>query len=303
MSQENKLHYSVMLEETINSLDIKPNGTYVDLTVGMGGHSSAILAKIPQGKLIAFDKDAYALEQSKKRLQAIGNNFTLVKSDFKDIKNKLHELGIYKVDGIIADLGISSPQIDQAERGFSYNKDAKLDMRMNQEQELTAYDVVNSYSEENLANILWKYADVKLNKKVAKAIVNARPISTTLQLVDVVKSAYPAALLRQKNPAKAIFQAIRIEVNNELDSLKQLLLDATELLNKDGTLSIITFHSLEDKMVKDFIKDITKSDLPSKMPVMEEKKFLVKQVKPSNKEIEENNRSRSAKLRVIKKLV
>ncbi|MHA0272717.1 16S rRNA (cytosine(1402)-N(4))-methyltransferase RsmH [Mycoplasma sp. 48589B] len=303
MSQENKLHYSVMLEETINSLDIKPNGTYVDLTVGMGGHSSAILAKIPQGKLIAFDKDTYALEQSKKRLQAIGNNFTLVKSDFKDIKNKLHELGIYKVDGIIADLGISSPQIDQAERGFSYNKDAKLDMRMNQEQELTAYDVVNSYSEENLANILWKYADVKLNKKVAKAIVNARPISTTLQLVDVVKSAYPAALLRQKNPAKAIFQAIRIEVNNELDSLKQLLLDATELLNKDGTLSIITFHSLEDKMVKDFIKDITKSDLPSKMPVMEEKKFLVKQVKPSNKEIEENNRSRSAKLRVIKKLV
>ncbi|MHA3796165.1 16S rRNA (cytosine(1402)-N(4))-methyltransferase RsmH [Mycoplasma sp. VS31B] len=303
MSQENKLHYSVMLEETINSLDIKQNGTYVDLTVGMGGHSSAILAKIPQGKLIAFDKDTYALEQSKKRLQAIGNNFTLVKSDFKDIKNKLHELGIYKVDGIIADLGISSPQIDQAERGFSYNKDAKLDMRMNQEQELTAYDVVNSYSEENLANILWKYADVKLNKKVAKAIVNARPISTTLQLVDVVKSAYPAALLRQKNPAKAIFQAIRIEVNNELDSLKQLLLDATELLNKDGTLSIITFHSLEDKMVKDFIKDITKSDLPSKMPVMEEKKFLVKQVKPSNKEIEENNRSRSAKLRVIKKLV
>ncbi|MHA3801996.1 16S rRNA (cytosine(1402)-N(4))-methyltransferase RsmH [Mycoplasma sp. Z463D] len=303
MSQENKLHYSVMLEETINSLDINPNGTYVDLTVGMGGHSSAILAKIPQGKLIAFDKDTYALEQSKKRLQAIGNNFTLVKSDFKDIKNKLHELGIYKVDGIIADLGISSPQIDQAERGFSYNKDAKLDMRMNQEQELTAYDVVNSYSEENLANILWKYADVKLNKKVAKAIVNARPISTTLQLVDVVKSAYPAALLRQKNPAKAIFQAIRIEVNNELDSLKQLLLDATELLNKDGTLSIITFHSLEDKMVKDFIKDITKSDLPSKMPVMEEKKFLVKQVKPSNKEIEENNRSRSAKLRVIKKLV
>ncbi|MHA3838629.1 16S rRNA (cytosine(1402)-N(4))-methyltransferase RsmH [Mycoplasma sp. VS1572C] len=303
MSQENKLHYSVMLEETINSLDINPNGTYVDLTVGMGGHSSAILAKIPQGKIIAFDKDTYALEQSKKRLQAIGNNFTLVKSDFKDIKNKLHELGIYKVDGIIADLGISSPQIDQAERGFSYNKDAKLDMRMNQEQELTAYDVVNSYSEENLANILWKYADVKLNKKVAKAIVNARPISTTLQLVDVVKSAYPAALLRQKNPAKAIFQAIRIEVNNELDSLKQLLLDATELLNKDGTLSIITFHSLEDKMVKDFIKDITKSDLPSKMPVMEEKKFLVKQVKPSNKEIEENNRSRSAKLRVIKKLV
>ncbi|MFV8499777.1 16S rRNA (cytosine(1402)-N(4))-methyltransferase RsmH [Mycoplasma sp. VS424B] len=302
MSQ-NKLHYSVMLDETIESLNIKPDGIYVDLTVGMGGHSSAILAKIPNGRLIAFDKDDYALAQSQIRLSAIASNFILVKSDFKDIKAKLYQLGIYKVDGIIADLGISSPQIDQAERGFSYNKDAKLDMRMNQQQELSAYDVVNSYSEEKLADILWKYADVKLNKKVAKAIVNARPISTTMQLVDVVKSAYPAALLRQKNPAKAIFQAIRIEVNNELDSLKQLLLDATELLNKDGTLSIITFHSLEDKMVKDFIKDLTKSDLPSKMPVMEEKKFLVKQVKPSKQEIEENNRSRSAKLRVIKKLI
>ncbi|MFV8413881.1 16S rRNA (cytosine(1402)-N(4))-methyltransferase RsmH [Mycoplasma sp. Z707] len=302
MSQ-NKLHYSVMLDETIESLNIKPDGIYVDLTVGMGGHSSAILDKIPNGGLIAFDKDDYALAQSQIRLSAIASNFTLVKSDFKDVKTKLYQLGIYKVDGIIADLGISSPQIDQAERGFSYNKDAKLDMRMNQQQELSAYDVVNSYSEEKLADILWKYADVKLNKKVAKAIVNARPISTTMQLVDVVKSAYPAALLRQKNPAKAIFQAIRIEVNNELDSLKQLLLDATELLNKDGTLSIITFHSLEDKMVKDFIKDLTKSDLPSKMPVMEEKKFSVKQVKPSKQEIEENNRSRSAKLRVIKKLI
>ncbi|SJZ64798.1 16S rRNA (cytosine(1402)-N(4))-methyltransferase RsmH [Mycoplasmopsis verecunda] len=300
---ENKLHYSVMLSETIDSLNIKPNGIYVDLTVGMGGHSSAILKQIPEGLLIAFDKDDYALEQSKKRLSAIGNNFKLIKSDFKDIKAKLLELGIEKVDGIIADLGISSPQIDNAERGFSYNKEAKLDMRMNQQQQLTAYDVVNSYSEEKLADILWNYADVKLNKKVAKAILNARPISTTLELVDVVKSAYPAALLRQKNPAKAIFQAIRIEVNNELESLEQLLHDAIDLLKINGTLSIITFHSLEDKMVKNFIKELTKSDLPSRMPVMEEKKFAIKQIKPSKQEIEENNRSRSAKLRVIKKLI
>lgn len=292
-----------MLSETIDSLNIKPNGIYVDLTVGMGGHSSAILKQIPEGLLIAFDKDDYALEQSKKRLSAIGNNFKLIKSDFKDIKAKLLELGIEKVDGIIADLGISSPQIDNAERGFSYNKEAKLDMRMNQQQQLTAYDVVNSYSEEKLADILWNYADVKLNKKVAKAILNARPISTTLELVDVVKSAYPAALLRQKNPAKAIFQAIRIEVNNELESLEQLLHDAIDLLKINGTLSIITFHSLEDKMVKNFIKELTKSDLPSRMPVMEEKKFAIKQIKPSKQEIEENNRSRSAKLRVIKKLI
>ncbi|WLP85171.1 16S rRNA (cytosine(1402)-N(4))-methyltransferase RsmH [Mycoplasma seminis] len=302
MSQS-KLHYSVMLEETVNSLNIKPNGTYIDLTVGMGGHSAKILSLIPNGLLIAFDKDDYALEQSNNRLSAIRDNFKLVKSDFKDIKSKLSELGIYKVDGIIADLGISSPQIDQAERGFSYNKDAKLDMRMNQEQQLSAYDVVNSYPEEKLAKLLWDYADVKLNKKVAKAICNARPISTTLQLVDVIKSAYPAALLRQKNPAKAVFQAIRIEVNNELESLKQLLDDALDLLKPNGTLSIITFHSLEDKMVKDFVKNLTKSSIPSKMPVMEEKKYLVKQVKPSQQEIEENNRSRSAKLRVIKKLV
>ncbi|MEA4134270.1 16S rRNA (cytosine(1402)-N(4))-methyltransferase RsmH [Mycoplasma sp. 2704] len=300
--EQSKLHYSVLLNETVDSLDIKPDGIYVDLTVGMGGHSSEILKKLTTGHLYAFDKDDYALEQSKVRLEKISNNFTLIKSDFKDFVSKLHEQNVFKVNGIIADLGISSPQIDQAERGFSYNKDAKLDMRMNQAQELDAYYVVNYYDEDKLAEILWKYADVKLNKKVAKAICNNRPINTTLELVNVIKSAYPAALLREKNPAKAIFQAIRIEVNNELDSLKQLLENALGMLDTNGTLSIITFHSIEDKMVKNAFAEVTKSKIPSKMPIQEQKEFITKSIKASRQEIEENNRSRSAKLRIIKKL-
>ncbi|MFV9451741.1 16S rRNA (cytosine(1402)-N(4))-methyltransferase RsmH [Mycoplasma sp. 4463] len=300
--EQSKLHYSVLLNETVDSLDIKPDGIYVDLTVGMGGHSSEILKKLTTGHLYAFDKDYYALEQSKARLEKISNNFTLIKSDFKDFVSKLQEQNVFKVNGIIADLGISSPQIDQAERGFSYNKDAKLDMRMNQAQELDAYYVVNYYDEDKLADILWKYADVKLNKKVAKAICNNRPINTTLELVNVIKSAYPAALLREKNPAKAIFQAIRIEVNNELDSLKQLLENALGMLDSNGTLSIITFHSIEDKMVKNAFAEVTKSKIPSKMPIQEQKEFITKSIKASKQEIEENNRSRSAKLRIIKKL-
>ncbi|QGZ97563.1 16S rRNA (cytosine(1402)-N(4))-methyltransferase RsmH [Mycoplasma sp. NEAQ87857] len=300
--EQSRLHYSVMLKETIDVLKIKPDGIYVDLTLGMGGHSAAILKHLTTGKLIAFDKDDFAIATANERLKAISPNFQLIKSDFSDIKSRLNELGIYQVDGMIADLGISSPQIDQAERGFSYNKDAKLDMRMDTKQDLSAYEVVNTYDEDKLAQLLWNYADVKLNKKVSKAIVANRPIYSTLQLVEVIKSAYPAALLRAKNPAKAVFQAIRIEVNNELDSLKIMLNDALSLLKEQASLAIITFHSIEDKIVKDFCKNITKSDLPIKMPVQEVKKFSLKQIKPSKNEILENNRSRTAKLRVITKL-
>lgn len=298
----NKLHYSVLLNESIDSLNIRPDGIYVDLTLGMGGHSSKILEKLTTGHLYAFDKDDYALEIADQRLSKISTNYTLIKSDFKDIKSKLIELGVQKVDGIIADLGISSPQIDQAERGFSYNKDAELDMRMNQKQDLSAKDVVNNYNEKQLADILWNYADVKLSRKVAKAIVENRPINRTLELVEIIKSAYPAALLRQKNPAKAVFQAIRIEVNNELSSLKQMLDDALELLNNQGVLSIITFHSIEDKIVKNFFRNVTKSDLPFKMPIQEEKKYIVKQNLASDVEIAENRRSKSAKLRTLIKI-
>ncbi|MCU4706463.1 16S rRNA (cytosine(1402)-N(4))-methyltransferase RsmH [Mycoplasma sp. CSL7503-lung] len=299
---DSKEHYPVLLKETISSLNIKPDGIYVDLTLGMGGHSSEILKHLTTGHLYSFDKDSFAIEKSYERLSKISNNFTLIKSDFKDIKSKLEELNIYKVDGIIADLGISSPQIDNKERGFSYNKDAQLDMRMDQDQELDAKYIVNQYSQSDLENILWKYADVKLSKRVAKAIVDNRPISGTLELVEVIKSAYPAALLRQKNPAKAVFQAIRIEVNNELSSLETMLSDAIKLLKPNSTLSIITFHSIEDRIVKNFFKSLTISKIPSKLPIMEVKEYQTKQISPSKSEIEENRRSKSAKLRIITKI-
>lgn len=296
-----KLHYSVMLNETIDSLGIKPDGIYVDLTLGMGGHSAKILEKLTTGHLYSFDKDGYAIKMADQRLSKISDKYTLIKSDFQNIKSELRTLGVEKVNGIIADLGFSSPQVDQVERGFSYNKDAILDMRMDKDQEFSALDVVNTYSEQKLGQILLDYADVKLFKKVAKAIVSKRPINTTLELVDIIKSAYPAALLRAKNPAKAVFQAIRIEVNNEIDSLKTMLNDSIKLLNKDGVISIITFHSIEDRIVKNFFKKLTVSNIPDKMPIQVEKEYQIKQILPSDDEIKENKRSKSAKLRIIKK--
>ncbi|TNK93296.1 16S rRNA (cytosine(1402)-N(4))-methyltransferase, partial [Mycoplasmopsis pullorum] len=204
--------------------------------------------------------------------------------------------------GIIADLGVSSPQLDISERGFSYNKDARLDMRMNQDQEIDAYYIVNNYDEVALTQILIKHADVKLAKQVAKAIIKSRPITTTLELVDVIKSAYPAAILRQKNPAKAVFQAIRIEVNDEFNAIHTMLNDSLDLLKPNGHLAIITFHSLEDKIVKNFFGNLIKDKLPSKMPVNEIKNYNARQIKPSQAELLENKRSRSAKLRVLTKI-
>ncbi|UUM20124.1 MULTISPECIES: 16S rRNA (cytosine(1402)-N(4))-methyltransferase RsmH [unclassified Mycoplasma] len=297
----NKLHYSVLLNETISQLKIKPNGIYVDLTLGMGGHSEAILKKLSNGKLYCFDKDDFALKYAKNRLSQAGSNFELIKSDFQNIKSQLAQRGIAAVDGIIADLGISSPQVDNSERGFSYNKNAKLDMRMDTSQALSAWNVVNQYSEQQLAQILWDYADVKLSKRVAKAIVENRPIETTLELVDVIKQAYPAKLIREKNPSKAIFQAIRIEVNNELESLKQMLIDAIDLLKHDSVLAIITFHSIEDKIVKNFFKNLIQDKTPAKLPIIIQKDYIAKQIYPSNEEIQQNKRSRSAKLRVLYK--
>ncbi|WP_322935651.1 16S rRNA (cytosine(1402)-N(4))-methyltransferase RsmH [Mycoplasmopsis felis] len=298
----NGLHYSVMLNETIDSLNIKEDGIYVDLTLGMGGHSEQILKRLKTGHLYAFDKDDFALNYSKNRLSKISNNFTLIKSDFRYFKEKLNNLNVLKVDGIIADLGVSSPQLDTPERGFSYNKDSVLDMRMDQTQQLTAYDIVNNYSVEKLVNIFKMHADVKLPKLVAKAIVLNRPINTTLELVDIIKNTYPSAILRQKHPAKTIFQAIRIEVNDELNSLKEMLDNALSLLNKNGTLSIITFHSIEDRIVSRYLKEISKSDIPSKMPIQDNKIFLTKKIPPSDFEVSQNRRSKSAKLRILKKL-
>lgn len=297
-----ELHYSVLLNETIQNLKVKPNGTYVDLTVGMGGHSSKILENLTTGLLVGFDKDEFAIKTSKKRLSQINDRFILIKSDFSNLKDQLSKINIQKVDGIIADLGVSSPQVDDYSRGFSYNKDARLDMRMDRSQTLDAHFVVNNYNVEKLEEIFIKYADVKLAKQVAKVIIKNRPITSTLELVDIIKQAYPAALLRAKNPAKAVFQAIRIEVNLEFDSLRKMLEEALTCLNAEASICIITFHSLEDKIVKNFFGSLIKSKIPAKMPIIEKKQYTAKQIRPSKLELNENKRSRSAKLRILTKL-
>lgn len=296
------MHIPVMLEEVIKSLEIKSDGIYVDLTLGRAGHSEAILKSIPNGKLIGFDKDIIAIEESHSRLIKINNNFKLIHSDFKNIKNELIKLGIEKVDGIIADLGVSSPQIDDASRGFSYSKNGFLDMRMNQSQSLKAWDIVNKWSFEQLVDIFKNNADVKLPNRIANAIIENRPIDTTNQLCDVIKLSLPAKIVRAKNPAKTVFQAIRIAVNNELDSIEHALTDAMFFLKKGSVLSIITFHSIEDRIVKNFFKKLIKSNIDPKLPIQEIKHYEAKTIKPSEIEIKNNSRSRSAKLRILKKI-
>ena len=295
-------HISVMLQQSIDGLSVKPGGTYVDLTLGRGGHSSEILRRLDNGMLLAFDKDKTAIKQSADRLSQISDNFKLIHSDYKNIKSELEKLGITSVDGIVADLGVSSPQLDETQRGFSYSRDARLDMRMNQEQGMDAYEVVNTYSEESLVNIFWNFADVKLPRRVAKGIVSNRPIETTLELVDVIRASLPAAVVRKKNPAKAVFQAIRIAVNEELESLEKMLEEAVTLLSVGGSLAVITFHSIEDRIVKRFFGKYIQ-DNTGKLPIMIDKKWKVKTSKPSKDEIEQNRRSRSAKLRVLTKLM
>ncbi|BAW18583.1 16S rRNA (cytosine(1402)-N(4))-methyltransferase [Mycoplasmopsis bovigenitalium] len=296
-------HYSVLLEETIDSLQVKPDGIYVDLTLGMGGHSAAILEKLTTGKLISFDKDDFAIEKSRERLSKINANFILVKSDFKYITEELNKLGIKSVDGIIADLGISSPQIDNAERGFSYNKDAYLDMRMDQNQSLDAHYIINNYDVASIEQILINNAEVKLARQVANAIVKSRPIDTTLQFANVIRNSLPAKIVNAKNPCKAVFQAIRIAVNNEFESLQTMLNKSLDLLKPNAKLAIISFHSIEDRIVKKFFGALIKDKMPAKMPIKEQKNFSVKVIDPSSSETELNNRSRSAKLRVLTKLI
>lgn len=296
-------HYSVLLKETIDSLQVKPDGIYVDLTLGMGGHSAAILEKLTTGKLISFDKDDFAIEKSRERLSKINTNFILVKSDFKYITEELNKHGIKSVDGIIADLGISSPQIDNAERGFSYNKDAYLDMRMDQNQSLDAHYIINNYDVASLEQILINNAEVKLAHQVANAIVKSRPIDTTLQFANVIRNSLPAKIVNAKNPCKAVFQAIRIAVNNEFESLQTMLDKSLNLLKPNAKLAIISFHSIEDRIVKKFFGALIKDKMPAKMPIKEQKNFSVKVIDPSSSEIELNNRSRSAKLRVLTKLI
>lgn len=303
------MHYSVLLNESIDGLNIKSDGVYVDCTLGYAGHSSEILKRLKNGYLYSFDQDEEAIKYSTDKLSKIGNNFKIIYSNFVNLKEKLNELGIDKVDGILFDLGFSSPQIDDESRGFSFMKDAKLDMRMDKNQKLSAYEVVNTYSESELTEIFYKYAEEKFSKSIAKNIVSSRPIESTLELVDVIKKSVPTKYALTRHPERPIFQAIRIEVNKELSVLENVLPDAISMLNTGGRISVITFHSLEDRIVKQTFKKYSEvNDLVKGLPVIpDEYKPLIslvnkKPILPSEKELAENSRSKSAKLRIIERL-
>ena len=305
-------HISVLLEESIKALNLKEDSTIVDCTLGYGGHSSYILQRIKRGALFAFDQDSEAIRHSTERLKAIGTNFTIINSNFVNLKEELAKRGVEKVDGILFDLGVSSPQLDDASRGFSYHEDARLDMRMNKDNPLSAYEVVNNYEEQDLVNIFYKYGEDKFSKNIARKIVEYRKnkkIETTLELVEIIKSAVPMKERLKKHPARQIFQAIRIEVNHELDVLEPALEQALSMLNVGGRVAVITFHSLEDRIVKNIFKEKCKIDekvkgLPN-IPneYLPDFKLVVnKAILPSEEELEKNSRSRSAKLRVIERI-
>ena len=306
------MHYSVLLEESISNLNIKEDGIYVDATLGFAGHSSEILKRIQKGYLFAFDQDIDACQTSNLKLSKVGNNFKIINDNFVNIKKRLEENNIHYVDGILYDLGVSSPQLDIASRGFSYHNEARLDMRMNQNSSLSAYEVVNNYSEKELTDIFYKYGEEKYAKKIASNIVKYREnkeIVTTLELVDIIKSSIPFKAMRESHPARKVFQAIRIEVNDELNVLKTSLEDAIKLLNINGRICVITFHSLEDRIVKEIFNKYTKVNQElNNLPFIPEeylpnyKLINTKVITPSNKELTENNRSRSAKLRVIERI-
>lgn len=305
-------HISVLLNETISSLNINENSVIVDATLGYGGHSSNILERINKGYLFAFDQDSEAIRHSTDRLNAIGTNFTIIKSNFVNMSSELKKRGVEKVDGVLFDLGVSSPQLDDAERGFSYHNDAKLDMRMDQSQKLSAYEVVNNYSKEDLVRIFYKYGEDKFSNNIAKKIVEYRetkPIESTLELVEIIKSAVPMKFRIDKHPARQIFQAIRIEVNHELDVIEPAINQALDLIKVGGRVAVITFHSLEDRIVKDVFKEKCKIDDKVKgLPNIPDEYLpdfqLVynKAIAPSDEEIETNPRARSSKLRVIERI-
>ena len=306
-------HVSVLLQECLDGLNIKPDGIYVDGTLGGAGHSSQIAKRLTTGRLIGIDRDTVALLAAGERLASYKDNVTLVHSNFCEMAQVLKDLEIPGVDGILLDLGVSSPQLDDGERGFSYMADAPLDMRMNREDPLTAHVVVNTWPQEELKRILYTYGEERYAPQIASAICRRREektIDTTLELVDVIRSAMPAAALREKqHPAKRSFQAIRIAVNDELGSVERVLRDAVDLLNPGGRLAIITFHSLEDRIVKTAMAEAAKGcTCPSHFPVCvcgkkpKVKLISRKPIVASQEELDVNPRSRSAKLRVCEKL-
>ncbi len=304
------MHESVLLKEAIENLDLKEDSIVVDCTLGYGGHSSEILKRIPKGKLYSFDQDEEAISYSTHRLGEIASNFEIISSNFVNIKEELFKRNVKKVDAILYDLGVSSPQLDQKERGFSFHQDAYLDMRMNQKASLTAHDVVNTYSVEELTRIFLEYGEEKYARSIAKKIVSERDkkeINTTLELVTLIKEAVPFKYQREKHPARKVFQAIRIEVNHELDVFQKSLKDALSLLNIDGRICVITFHSLEDRICKNIYTEVSKlEDGLKNLPVIPDAYLkdyeVLKVIKPSKEEIEKNPRARSSKLRVIKKI-
>ena len=306
-------HVSVLLQECIDGLNIRPDGIYVDGTLGGAGHSSQIAARLSTGRLIGIDRDPVALKAAGERLAPFGDRVTLVHSNFCEIATVLRDLGISGVDGILMDLGVSSPQLDDAARGFSYMADAPLDMRMNGDDHLTAKDVVNTWSYEELRRILYDYGEERYAPQIASAICRRResaPIETTMELVDIIRSAMPPAALREKqHPAKRSFQAIRIAVNDELGAVEKVMVDAIPCLNPGGRLAVITFHSLEDRIVKNGMANAAKGcTCPPNFPVCvcgnkpKVKLISRKPIVASNEELEQNPRSRSAKLRVCEKL-
>ncbi|MBC1229153.1 16S rRNA (cytosine(1402)-N(4))-methyltransferase RsmH [Listeria booriae] len=306
-------HETVLLKETVDNLNIKPDGVYVDCTLGGAGHSAYLLSQLSEsGHLFAFDQDSKALAHAKERLSEYAGQVTFIKSNFRYIKEALLEVGVTEVDGIIYDLGVSSPQLDERERGFSYHQDAPLDMRMDQDAPLTARDVVNDWPYEDLVRIFFRYGEEKFSKQVAREIERRRevaPIETTGELVDCIKAAIPAPARRKGgHPAKRVFQAIRIAVNDELGAVEDSLKDAMELLKPGGRISVITFHSLEDRITKQIFTEQAKGpELPPGLPIIPDeykpKMKLVtrKPILPSEEELTENNRARSAKLRVVER--
>ncbi|WP_121609353.1 16S rRNA (cytosine(1402)-N(4))-methyltransferase RsmH [Mesobacillus foraminis] len=307
-------HTTVLLEEAVEGLNIDPNGIYVDCTLGGAGHSELILSKLSEnGRLFAFDQDETAIESAREKLARFGDKLVIIKSNFLHLKDELEKQGIHEVDGILYDLGVSSPQLDTPERGFSYHHDAPLDMRMNQEADTSAYDVINRWTYEQLVKIFFRYGEEKFSKQIARKIEAAReakPIETTGELVELIKEAIPAPARRKGgHPAKRIFQAIRIAVNDELGVFEKSLDQAIEILGKGGRISVITFHSLEDRICKVTFKKASEiPPLPPGLPIIPEefkpkvKLITRKPILPTDEELEANNRARSAKLRVAEKL-
>ena len=304
------MHKSVLLDECLEYLNIKEESIIVDCTLGYGGHSSNILKKIKRGFLFAFDQDEEAISFSKKRLDAISDNYEIIKSNFENLKEELEKRNIKKVNGILYDIGVSSPQLDEGDRGFSFHKDAKLDMRMDTSKPFSAYELVNTYEYKDLVRIFINYGEEKYATSIARNIIKEReqkPIETTLELVEIIKNSVPEKYKREKHPARKVFQAIRIEVNNELGVFEKSLKDALDLIDINGRICVITFHSLEDKICKEIFRSVSEIDSNLKrLPVIPEeyqpKYKVVANIKPSKQELEENPRARSAKLRVIERV-